>query len=113
MYPVTVSSAPYQRQNVILADGTQLSLTLLYRPLQHGWFLTELVYKDFTLNGRRVVNSPNLLHQYRNRVPFGLACFSTGNREPTFQQDFAGGGSSLYVLSPAEVTQYTGYLTGQ
>lgn len=113
MYPLQqVTSAPYQRQAVILGDGSQVSLTLLYRPLQQGWFLTELSYKGTVLTGRRVVNSPNMLHQYRTQIPFGLACFSAGNREPSFQQDFSTGASKLYVLTAADVAAYQRYLTG-
>lgn len=107
-----ITSDPYQRQTVVLADGTQVALTLLYRPLQQGWFITELVYKGTTVNGRRVVNSPNMLHQFRSTLPFGLACFSLTPREPTLQEDFSSGQTSLYVLTADEVDQFTEYLTG-
>jgi hypothetical protein len=113
LYPVTVTAYPYQRQNVVLGDGTQLSLTLLYRPMQQGWWVTELTYKGITLNSRRVVVSPNMLHQFREKLPFGLACFSAGNREPTLQQDFSSGAASLFVLTADEVDAFSNYLTGQ
>ena len=64
----------------------------------------------FTLNGLRITNSPNMLNQWKNILPFGLACFSTANREPSLQQDFASGNSVLYVLTQAEVTQYSEFL---
>lgn len=107
-----ISSAPYQTQNLILPDGSSFTLTIYYRSMQYGWFIQELDYKTFTLQGFRISNSPNMLHQWRNKLPFGLGCFSQNSREPTQAQDFASGASSLYVLSTAEVASYAAYLTG-
>lgn len=80
--------------------------------MQYGWFITELLYPDFTLRGLRITNSPNMLYQWRNLIPFGLACFSAGNREPSLQDDFVSGASKLYILSEEEVAEYTEYLKG-
>lgn len=99
-----------QKQTLLLPDGTSLSLTINFVPMQYGWFITSLIYQSFTLNGLRITNSPNMLHQFRNQIPFGLACFSANNREPSQQQDFLSGASQLYILSAAEVAQYTGLL---
>lgn len=102
-----VVSDPVQKQNLILSDGSSLSLTIRFIPLQLGWFIDNMTYKAFVLNGVRITNSPNIFHQFRNQIPFGLACFSTANREPTQQQDFISGQSTLYILSAAEVLAYT------
>lgn len=107
-----ITSDALQTQTLVLQDGTTLGLTLYFRPLQYGWFINSLTYLTFKLNGLRVCNSPNMLHQFRNQLPFGLACFSTGNREPSQQQDFSSGTSKLYILTAGEVAQYTGYLAG-
>lgn len=88
--------------------------------MQAGWFVQSLIYAantasygppsdytgPFTINELRVTNSPNMLNQFRNQIPFGLACFSTQDREPTQQQDFSSGASKLYLLSQEEVTLY-------
>jgi hypothetical protein len=100
-----------QSQNLILSDGTSLVMQMYFSPQQLGWFITSLTYGNFTLNGLRITNSPNMLHQFRNQIPFGLACFSTDDREPQFQQDFSSGASILYLLSAAEVEQYEEFLT--
>lgn len=105
-----ISTAPYQAQVLILADGTSLSLTLYFRPMQFGWFITELAYQGFILQGLRITNSPNMLNQFQNQIPFGLACFSTNNREPSQQQDFSSGASKLYILSSDEVKAYEDFL---
>lgn len=108
-----ISESPRQRQSLVLDDGTQVILAIYFVPMQYGWYITRLIYKDFTLNGFRIINSPNMLHQFRNQIPFGLACFSAGNREPSLQQDFSSGASKLYILTAAEVEQYAEVLSGQ
>lgn len=107
------TSNPRQKQTFVLEDGTRVQLTIHFIPMQYGWFITELIYEDFTLNGVRIVNSPNMLHQFRNQIPFGLACFTRGNREPTFQEDFETQASQLYLLTADEVDEYAEYLSGQ
>lgn len=98
-----------QQQNIILPDGTTMSFTLYYVPLQLGWFITNLSYPkaSFEVNSIRVTTNPNMLYQFKNKIPFGLACFTDGNREPTQQEDFASGASKLYILTQAEVDEYT------
>lgn len=96
----------------MLEDGNTIGLTIYFRPIQYGWYINELTYNDFTLRGIRICNSPNMLYQWKNKLPFGMACFSTGNREPQLQDDFLTGASKLYILTEAEVAEYTEYLRG-
>ncbi len=106
-----VSANPYQTQTLVLDDGTTIALTLYFRPMQKGWFINNLTHQDFILNGMRIVNSPNMLNQWRNLIPFGLACFSDNMREPSLQQDFSTGASKLYILTATEVAEFADYLT--
>lgn len=102
-----------QNQNLILPDGSALSLTLKYVPLQFGWFIDSLVYQSFTLTGYRLFTSPNLLQQYVNQIPFGLACLTSDNGEPTQQQDLSSGYATIYILTAAEAAQFTRILRGE
>lgn len=111
MFPVAqITTDPLQTQTLVLPDQSLLSLTLYFVPMQYGWFINNLTWNSFVLNGLRITNSPNMLYQFQNELTFGLACFSKDNREPTQQGDFASGASSLYILSAAEVAQYTGLI---
>lgn len=78
-----------------------------------GWFFTSLNWNNsqWVENGRRVVTHPNMLRQYQNIIPFGLACLTVNNREPTQIQDFASGASGLYLLSSAEVEEFEDLLS--
>jgi hypothetical protein len=108
-----VTSDANQKQTLILPDGTSLTLTIYFIPLQYGWFITSLVYGNFTLNGLRITVNPNMLRQFKNQIPFGLACYANGNsREPSQQKDFSSGAFSLYILDAAEVAQYEEILAG-
>lgn len=107
-----VTADPLQIQQITLPDGSLLTMTLYFVPMQYGWFITILTWGTFILNGLRVCNSPNMLYQFSNQLTFGLACFSTNNREPMLQQDFSSGNSILYILDNAEVQEYVTYING-
>ena len=105
-----ITSDSKQTKNLILEDGSILTFTIYFVPMQYGWFITNLTYGDFVLNGLRVCNNPNMLFQWKNVLPFGMACFSRSNREPSQQQDFVSGNSNLYILTSAEVEEYSEFL---
>lgn len=99
---------------IILNDGSEISLTIYFNANAQGWFIQNLTYSTFVLCGFRIVNSPNLLYQWQNILPFGLACFSINNSalDPSFVEDFLSGNSSLYILTQAECQQYAEFLSG-
>ena len=105
---------PRQSQTLVLANGNTVAITMYFVPMQYGWFFTSISYpaNNFTLTGIRICNNPNLLYQWQNQIPFGIGCFSTSQREPTQQQDFFSGASSLYILSQTECQQYATYIQG-
>src|SRR5580698_11463548 len=105
-----LTSAPLQTQSITLPDSTIVTITLYFVPLQTGWFLTNLTYNSFVLNGLRICNSPNMLLQFQNQIPFGMACYSTNNIEPMQQEDFLSGASQLYILDQTEVREFYTYL---
>lgn len=109
-----VTSDPNQKQTLILPNGQSVLFQIYFVPMQLGWFATQIVYGDFTLNNLRLTVSPNMLRQFKNEIPFGLACYANLgiSREPTQQQDFESGAFSLYLLDAAEVQEYENVLSG-
>lgn len=107
-----ITSDALQKQTLVLPNGASFTLTMYFRPMQYGWFINELVYGSFTLNGVRITNLPNILHQFRNQLPFGLGCFTVADREPSQQDDFSSGVAQLFVLTADEVEQYAEFLRG-
>jgi hypothetical protein len=94
-----------------LSDGTSFSMTMVYKPLQYGWFIQSLTYKAFTVQGIRVTVGVNILRQFANQIPFGLGCSCQG-REPTQKSDFTDGSAQLFVLTSDEVEQYEEFING-
>ena len=114
MYLVSSLSQDYKQEVTLnLYDGSSLRLNIEYKPMQYGWFITELSWNDFKLTNIRIVNSPNLLHQWKNKISFGLACFSVNKREPMLLEDFSSSSSKLYILDKNETKLYAGVLSGQ
>lgn len=110
MYRIeNLSSGANQKQVLLLPDGTGITIELRFVEMQYGWFM-NMTYGDFILNGIRIVNSPCMLYQFRNQLPFGLAVFTEGGREPTLQDDFLSGASKLYILTESEVEEFTEFL---
>lgn len=105
-----LTADPKQTQTVVVEDGTTFSLEIYYRPIQQGWFINSLVYGDFVINGMRIVVTPNMLHQFRNKIPFGIACLSDQNREPSLIEDFESGAAKLYLLNQTECEEFSSYL---
>ena len=106
-----ISADTKQLQTLVLPDGSSFQLTLYFVPMQLGWFITNLTYGDFVINYLRITNNPNMLRQWKNQIPFGLACFSKGNREPSFIEDFESNNSQLFILTKSEVEEYEAYLS--
>lgn len=102
-----------QKQTLFLPDGTFILIEIYFIEMQQGWFITSLQYGDFSVSGLRICNSPNLLRQFKNQIPFGLACFSTAEREPSLVDDFLSSNSQLFILTESEVQEYEDYLSGQ
>ncbi len=100
-----------QKHTITLPNGKQTELTLEFKPQQIGWFMT-LTYEDFTVTGYRVTTNPNFIRQFKNLVPFGLACFVEENQEPMFQEDFSSGRAKLYILTEDEVGELEGIIGG-
>lgn len=107
-----ITSQALQTQNLVLPDGTIVSMTIAFKPRQLGWFIQSMTYGDFVLEGKRISVSPNILFQFMNKIPFGLACFAKDSREPTLQEDFASGNAKLYFLTTAEKEEYADLLRG-
>lgn len=105
-----VTNSPNQKQTIILQDGSSLTIQMEFVSMQYGWFFTQINYKDFILQGLRITVGPDMLYQFRNQIPFGLACFTNQNREPTQLEDFSSGSFQLYILSAAEVEAVRVYL---
>lgn len=95
-----------------LPDGETVTLSLVYKPLQQGWFC-GILYKDFQVTSLRVTCNYNILEQFSKLIPFGLACFTTENQEPFFAQDFQAGNAALCLLDQTDLDSLEAFYASQ
>jgi len=82
-----ITDDPKQLMYINIENYNAAQLTIWYKPEQYGWFF-DLVWEDFATYTQRVVVTPNLLRPYKNILPFGLACTTTNDVDPIFQNSF-------------------------
>lgn len=107
-----ISNDPFQTMTVVTEEGLSFYLELYFIPLQLMWTIQKIVFNEQEINGIRICSSPNMLRQFKNLFPFGIACITEGNREPMFIDDFSSGASKLYLINENEVQEYEDYLSG-
>jgi hypothetical protein len=107
-----ITSDPKQIQDLILPNGKTATLRLEYKPMQLGWFMS-LTYGDFSVTNIRVVSGLNFLRQFKNLIPFGMACFNNDGHDPLLIQDFLSGRSELFIIDASEVVKVEDYLGGK
>lgn len=104
-----ITDQPTQVLEFTLADGSQVTLTLYFRPQQNGWFYditwpgSTTIITPFTTQNRRLVAAPNLLRQFQNLIPFGLACFTVDNSDPATQECLVDGSVTIVLLNQDDV----------
>lgn len=101
-----ISDSPAQVFNLTPPDGTTVTLTIFYRPQPMGWFY-NLSWNGTNpatqINGRRIVNYPNLLRQWKEILTFGICCVTQDGREPLGQKDFVTNYALLLLLSKDDI----------
>jgi hypothetical protein len=101
-----LTDSPNQVQPILVPDGSTLTMTLYYRPQQKGWFL-DLSWNGQTPSwqnlGMRLITGPNILRQYKNQLPFGLAVHTTDLADPAGQEDLEDGYCTIILLNAEDV----------
>lgn len=107
-----ITNDPKQDLKLILEDGSKLQLKLVYIENQQGWFYS-FIHPKLTVNNRRLVNSPNMLRQFRDIINFGLCCIVSDGSEPIFLDDFKNKRALFYTLNSTDVTTVEEFLSDQ
>lgn len=100
----SLTNYPNQRHQLVLENRESANFHLFYHSRTLSWYY-DISYKDLTLNGSKVVLTPNSLRQFKNIIPFGLMFYSDGDVEPFRQDDFSSGRIKMAVLNSEEVRQ--------
>lgn len=100
----TISTSPDQRMSLVLDNNETVDFRLYFVAMQQSWFY-DFTYKNRTVNGSKVVLTPNSLRQFRRILPFGIAFLSDGDITPFQIDDFSSGRVKMYLLNSADVKQ--------
>lgn len=106
-----INSNPKQRRKVLLPTGESFTLFIEFLPQQYGWFIRDFVFEEIEIHNVRISNNLNILRQYKNIIPFGLACVSIDDREPSLLEDFSSGHSNLLIVTKNEISEYEEYIS--
>lgn len=96
-----ITDSSKQKLLVIGEDGEQVIINLVYSSTQEAWNIS-LEYLEKIINGMQLTVSPNILHNYKNTLPFGISCTSTDGQEPKYIEDFASDRIQLFMTSLTE-----------
>lgn len=101
-----IGKEPTQTLQLVAEDNTRIDFKLFYKPTQESWYF-DLSYEpeNFSLNGVKLVNSPNILRQYINIIPFGISCIVEDGTDPYFLDDFTSGRAVINLLTETETEQ--------
>lgn len=92
----------YQQVTFTLPDGSLAQLQFNYLAGIQRWSV-NVQHPLLTLNGVNLVVSPNILRQWKNLVPFGMAILSTTGLDPMNITDLSDGTILVEMLSADEV----------
>ena len=101
----TLTDSALQKAIIVTDNSKELNLTLKFLPTQKIW-IYNITLDDFTINGRRVVVTPNMLRQYVRVIDFGIMCTSENGFDPYRIDDFSTERISLFILTEEEIKEF-------
>ena len=104
LYINKITSDPSQTLILTGIPGIQINMNLRYLPRVQQWIM-DIQYGTFQVTGLSVTSSLNLLRQWNNIIPFGIACLVQDGLDPYQVTDFANQTANLYLLNSTDVAQ--------
>jgi len=90
MFAITnLTTSGNQTSIALLADGSSVTLTFIYRPAIQRWTV-DVTRGDFSAKGIGLSTHPNLLRSWRNVIPFGLQVVTVDGTDPFMADDLTG-----------------------
>lgn len=82
--------------------GIQITMTLRYMPRIQQWVMGVDDGVN-SIQGISVLNSLNLLRQWKNSLSYGIQCITTNGLDPYQVTDFSNQVANLYLLNASDV----------
>lgn len=93
-----------QQTVLVLNDGTTAILDIVFNGSTERW-VASVTYGEKVFNGIGLCTVPNILRQWKNVIPFGLAVVTADQTDPFDINDFSTERVKLYLLDEADVEQ--------
>ena len=98
----TITNDTVQKLRLVGENNEQIDFKLRYLPSQQAWYF-DLSYQGIDIDNMKLVTSPNLLRQWENYLPFGLACLTLDGADPFFIDDFIDERVQIYLLGEEDL----------
>lgn len=85
-----------------LPDGTIAEMELIYHGATERWIM-NVAYNGKIINGVGLCCYPNILRQFENILPFGIACTTNDHTDPFDINDFSTGRVSMFLLTTDDI----------
>jgi hypothetical protein len=102
LYINKITNDPQQQMNLTGIPGVTIKMTLRWMPRIQGW-IAGFALGSTIIEGVQVVTGANMLRQFKNNIPFGIACLTASGLDPYTINDFATQAANLYLLNAADV----------
>ncbi len=110
MIEITEITDDYKQSFFLESENKErFKLELFYTIAQESWYF-NFTYKDITINSQKLITDFDILKQYKNIIPFSLACINENAIDPAFLDSFIDGTTQLFILSRDEVDELLGDL---
>lgn len=91
-----------QTTQLQLTDGTIATMELIYQGAAQRW-IANISYGTFVSDGIGLCCYPNILRQWKQILPFGIACVTADQTDPFDINDFSTGRVSMYLLNSTDI----------
>lgn len=89
-----------QQFDAVIEGYDVANIYLEYKPNQFGWFM-DVTWGEFSTNNLRVTVGPNILRQFKNIIPFGIAISGVDSVDPVTVDDWLGH-NVFYILDETD-----------
>lgn len=102
LYINKVTNDPFQQMTLTGIPGINIVVTLQFMPRIQRWVLG--VDDGATpIQGVVIVNSLNMLRQFKNNISYGICCMRGDGLDPYTLDDFVNQTANLYLLDSNDV----------
>lgn len=99
---LSLTDQPKQQFNISVPGYDVATIYMEYKPLQYAWFM-NLTWGTFILKNERISNSPNLLRQWQDIIPFGIMIAGVDDADPVLQESWVGY-NTFWIIDSTEFT---------